>query len=301
MQPLKPRDIITWKGEICGLQYDVKAFYAWNIFAALLHGVNAILMLVFYYRDDERDQLYDLTTSYGSWQRINVNATDEDPIFEILTKTKTVWSGFSLNWTIFIFHLLSFVFQFAAIIPSYNYVQRIVDTGRHPLRFIEYSLSASLMLVCISLLTGIRDILILGAITVLCMSCQLLGLMGEYQMPGFERNVGHFVAWLTILASYAPIIIYYFVAVDMNDVSPPDFVNIIITVQALLFLSFGFVQLVQFYGQNWVIVGAIGRQAEISYVFLSIVAKTLLGWLIYVNLIMNADQIRETVTNSTAV
>ena len=128
------------------------------------------------------------------------------------------------------------------------------------------------MLVCISLLTGIRDIVLLGGIVVLCMSCQFLGLMGEYQIPGLERNVGHFVAWLTILASYAPIIIYYVVAVDMNDVSR-RFVNIIITVQALLFLSFGFVQLVQFYGQSWVIVGAIGRQAEISYVFLSIVAK----------------------------
>lgn len=308
--PLKPKSLSTFTiGE-----NSYYTFYAWNIFAALLHGVNAFVMLYFYYDDGERDQLYDLTTSYGSWKQTNLvstynnvtntttNATvaGEDPKFQILTNTKTVWSSYSLNWTIFTFHLLSFVFQLGAVIPAYGYVERIVSTGRHPLRFIEYSLSASLMLLCIALLTGVRDILVLGGIVVLTMATQILGLVAEYQFPGFNRNVVHGVAWACILVAYSPIIIYYNVAVNMNDVSPPDFVVVIVTVQALLFLSFGFVQLIQFYYTNAPIIGFIGRQAEISYIFLSIVAKSLLGWLIYVNLIMNADQIVSVVVDAAA-
>ena len=157
------------------------------------------------------------------------------------------------------------------------------------MRFAEYSLSASLMLVCIALLCGVRDIIILLAIVVLTAITQILGAVAEYMLPGTKRAFAHFIAWDCICAAYGIILAYYFVALNMSDISPPQYVTMIIIFQAQLFLSFGFVQLFQFYGQSWWLVGAIGRQAEISYCVLSLVAKTLLGWMIYVNVIVNAD------------
>jgi len=250
--------------------------------------VNALLMAILYYANDKHDQIYDITTQYGSWVRIP-NTTDADPKFNIITKEASLFQ-LSLNWLIFTFHILSFLFQLGALIPSYRYEERIDNEGRNPLRFIEYSLSASIMLLCIALLTGIRDFITLLSIMFFCALTQIIGLVGEYQLPGRNRKIGHGMAWFSILVSYGIILWYYFAALVNNDVAPPAFVHVIILFQVFLFMSFGFVQLIQFYGQTWCCIGAVGRQAEISYCVLSIVAKTLLGWMIYVNVIINSDQ-----------
>jgi hypothetical protein len=282
---LKPEEELTWSWKCGKRDVEVKRYWLVNIIAALLHGVNALLMVIFYYANDKHDQLYKITTSYASWQR-SPNSTDT---WDIVQKQATVIEGLSLNWLIFAFHILSFIFQFAALIPAYHYVERITEEGRNPLRFAEYSLSASIMLVCIALLCGIRDIIILLAISILTAVCQILGGVAEYQLPGTKRTLTHFLAWDCISAAYATILTYFFVAINMNDVSPPAYVMWIVIFQAALFLSFGFVQLIQFYGQTWWLVGAIGRQAEISYTVLSLVAKTLLGWMIYANVIVAAS------------
>lgn len=288
---LKPDEELYWNC-ICGKKrIEVKRYWIINIIAACLHGVNALLMLIFYYSNDKHDQLYNITTAYASWEEVGdteLEAVSQNT-WNIIQKETTVIEGLSLNWLIFAFHILSFIFQLAALIPAYNYEKRITEEGRNPLRFAEYSLSASIMLICIALLCGVRDFIILMTIWVLTAVCQILGGVAEYMYPGVKRTLTHFLAWDCICAAYAIILTYYFVAINLNDVSPPEYVTLIIIFQAVLYLSFGFVQLFQFYGQTWWLVGAIGRQAEISYCVLSLGAKTLLGWMIYANVIVNAS------------
>lgn len=283
--PLKPKKELSWSCTCNNSIIEVKRYWLINIIAAILHGVNALLMVILYYSNDRHDQLYEITTDYASWQN-KPNMTDS---WDIVQKQVTVIDGLSLNWLIFSFHTLSFVFQLSALLPCYNYVERITNEGRHPLRFVEYSMSASIMLVCIALLCGVRDFMILLSIVVLTAICQLLGGLAEYMRAGGKRALVHFLGWDCIFVAYGIILSYFFVAVNLNDVSPPEYVTLIIIFQALLYLSFGFVQLIQFYGREWWGVGAIGRQAEISYTVLSLTAKTLLGWMIYANVIVNAN------------
>ena len=75
--------------------------------------------------------------------------------------------------------MLSFVFQFCAAFYK-PYATDILEKGINPLRYVEYSVSASLMLLCISLVSGIVDLYALIALGVLCFVTQVLGGAAEY-------------------------------------------------------------------------------------------------------------------------
>lgn len=285
---LNPGEPLTWscgtgrKGE----KLVVKRYWLINLIAGLLHLVNAGLMLLFYYLNDRHDQLYDIKSYYATWAR-PANVTEGE--WDISTSEYTIIQGLSLNWLIFAFHLLSFIFQIGVLMPCFNYQKMVDNEGRNPYRFIEYSLSASIMLVCIALLCGVRSFVAMLAIVGFTVLCQLLGLIAEYMPKGGNRNGVHVLAWVSIVLAYGIVLLYYVTAIIQNDIQPPDFVHIIVGTQAALFLSFGVVQTSQFCCMKAKCIGAIGRQAEISYCVLSLVAKTLLGWLIYANVIVSQD------------
>jgi len=194
------------------------------------------------------------------------------------------------------FFLLSALFQSVAVSLSWRW-----------LRFIEYSLSASAMIICIALEAGVRDLYTLRCIAVLMWITQLLGLMAEYishlslrVREGIEWHwtLPHVAAWVTCIAAYAP-------ALDAfieNQDKAPDFVRWMIYLELLLFMSFGAVQLygltrksmleavvvyVECHTHGHLVEGAdtaaldsIDTTCEYAYTTLSLVAKTLLGWII---------------------
>ena len=289
---LNPGQPLTWscgtgkKGE----KLVVKRYWLINLIAGLLHLVNASLMVLFYYLNDQHDQLYDIKSYYATWNRMPANNTGlSEDSWDVSTSDYIIIEGLSLNWLIFTFHLLSFIFQIGVLMPCFNYQKMVDNEGRNPFRFIEYSLSASIMLICIALLCGVRNFIVMLSIVGFTILCQLLGLIAEYMPKGGNRNGVHALAWVSIILAYGIIILYYVTAIIENDVQPPDFVHIIVGTQAALFLSFGVVQTSQLCCMKAACIGAIGRQAEISYCVLSLVAKTLLGWLIYANVIVSQD------------
>lgn len=298
--------------------------------------------------------------------------TNENGKFCIGARTKTFECGddpcgLDYGWLIISFHLLSAFFQGLAWasdtqtckncgidrIYSYEYA---VAHSQNPLRFIEYSISAAIMLVVIALLNGIYDIHILVSIAVLTSSCQLSGLAFEYI---YEWRLGlkwvvHLNGWLTFLCAYGIIFRAFFasveVAADGDGVVPPDFVYAIVFGLFAMYGSFGFVQLTELfcltckccdtdkdkkklkYTENQYKAGKLealtkardasirdmGKELnkslikglrpkecwsgplryngrcnpfckEMVYVLLSLVAKNLLGWILFFNLFMRND------------
>jgi len=291
--------------------------WLWNLIASFLHLGNAIIMIAMFYTSDsndisEKDVCYQLTRKYASW-----NATNGTTSFKI---EETNASVLSLHWLIVGFHSLSFIFQ---IIPVFFdsestccYLKRCanmkvcgneleypyiayVKKGRNPIRFFEYSISASIMLVCIALLTGIRDANLLLSIAVLCAACQFFGyvaetLFAEKLLP-VVQHVSHIVGWLTLMTSYAIIWVYYGLsnANASNGNGAPGFVHAIVITMFVLFNSFGVVQFAQMYCSDKccsVFYNCIGRNSEASYIFLSIFAKTVLGWVIYAQVLVMARE-----------
>ena len=164
------------------------------------------------------------------------------------------------------------------------------------MRFIEYSISASIMLVLIALVNGIFDQSIIVLLAVSCAACQLCGLVSEQLLHLYKVHkndtdlsnhlkvlawVAHITGWLLILTAYAIIFRYYDISNRNSDGQAPEFVTIIVISIFVLFSSFGVVQLLE-------MTETIEYEiAELVYVCLSLTAKSLLGWIIFANVLVS--------------
>ena len=276
-----------------------------NIIASVGHFLSATAMILLYYPRD--NLIIPLTENYLEWKIFNnetncpVGSREFDTVdnkFCIGTVTSPIYcnsetyecSGIDLGWLIISFHILSFVFQSFATItdytgPIYNYkYSNMILQNKNPLRFVEYSISASLMLIAIALINGVTDINLIISIGVLTSSCQLCGLAVEYIKDKKIKWLIHLIGWLQFLWAYGIIIFAFYKSVDASNesggVTPPPFVYIIVSMLFVLYSSFGFVQLMELL----FIVNPYTK--EISYVTLSLTAKLLLGWMIFSNVLL---------------
>ena len=78
----------------------------------------------------------------------------------------------------------------------------MIEDNKNPLRFIEYSFSASIMLISIALLNGVTDINLIVSIAVLTAACQLCGLAVEYVNELKIKWLLHLTGWLQFFWAY---------------------------------------------------------------------------------------------------
>jgi hypothetical protein len=271
---------------VCGTQHILRNL---NGLTVIAHAINAIAAALV----PTTGGIYTLT--------YRVLRRGEKGVFK---NWETVDASMTLNlrWLIVIFFACSAFFQSAAYaFKPYAYLQRCGTAisaqaytslqnanhapqhGVHWLRFIEYSVSASSMLVAIALLTGVDDIHELICIFMLCVSTQLFGLLAERQLQNdvdtSQRWIAHVAGWVSFVSAYGVVLSHYVVnkqAMPSGSARIPWFVDVIVVSMAVLFSMFGVVQLASTVFPKSVTL----FHAEITYLILSIVAKTLLGWLV---------------------
>jgi hypothetical protein len=146
-------------------------------------------------------------------------------------------------------------------------------------RWVEYSLSSSLMMVVIAQLVGIADVTALLAIVGVNASMILFGWLQEkYEEPG---GGGWLPFWFGCIAGAVPwvaVVVYVVAPQSPSDASPPGFVYGIVVSLFVFFNIFALNQALQY--------RAKGRWAdylfgETTYVVLSLVAKSLLAWQVF--------------------
>ena len=195
-----------------------------------------------------------------------------------------------MGWLVISFHILSFIFQGIAELTNwtgpilgYNY-NEMISNGKNPLRFIEYSFSASIMLISIALLNGITDINLIISIGILTTCCQLCGLVVEYIEENKIKILVHLIGWLQFCWAYGIIIDAFIVSIQESNTNsgtqPPTFVYIIVIILFLLYSSFGLIQLSE------LIVDINPYTKEKLYVILSLTSKLILGWMIFSNVLL---------------
>lgn len=179
-------------------------------------------------------------------------------------------------WTIAAFFALSAVAHFGVAGPGWKSYQEQLVRNRNPYRWIEYSLSSSIMILLIAMLVGINDIAALAALVGVNASMIGFGWMQErYEAPG--SGLGPF--WIGCLAGIVPwiAITIYLIGPGANG-HPPGFVYGIFFSLFVLFNCFAVNQ--------WLQYKQIGRWkdylvGERVYVTLSLIAKSLLAWQIF--------------------
>jgi hypothetical protein len=151
------------------------------------------------------------------------------------------------------------------------------------LRWFEYALSSSIMIVLIAYLFGVSDIASLILIFIVNASMNLFGLVMEQLNSGKEKgdiNWGPFI-WGTIagLAPWIAIILYMTGASAEATAQTPWFVWAIVGSYFVAFNTFPVNMILQYLRKGkW----ANYMYGERGYIILSLVAKTVLAWLVLV-------------------
>jgi hypothetical protein len=193
----------------------------------------------------------------------------------------TVQPLFEVNiaWGVAVFFLLSAGAHLLIVCPVvFQWYVRNLERRRNYVRWIEYSLSSSLMVVLIAMLVGVADIAALLAIAGVNAAMILFGLLQEkYETPG--QNVGWIAYWFGVLAGAIPwvAIAIYLIGPGVS-VSPPAFVYGIFLSLFVFFNAFAIVMVLQY--------RKIGRWSnyvfgESTYVLLSLIAKSALAWQVF--------------------
>jgi Heliorhodopsin len=190
------------------------------------------------------------------------------PLFEV-----------SLAWGVAIFLFVSAAAHLLISSPGiYPWYLRNLDLQRNYARWIEYSISSSVMVVLIAMLVGISDVAALLALAGVNASMILFGLLQEkYETPG--ESVSWLAYWFGVLAGAIPwIAIGIYLVSPGIDIAPPGFVYAIFFSLFAFFNVFAVVMVLQY--------KKVGRWAdyrfgESTYVLLSLVAKSALAWQVF--------------------
>jgi Heliorhodopsin len=174
------------------------------------------------------------------------------------------------------FFFLSAIAHLLIAGPLRGRYERQLDQQRNPYRWIEYSVSSSLMIIAIAQLTGIADVSALVAL--LGVNASMIGfgwIQERYEQPGGSLMP----FWLGCGAGAIP-----WIAIGIYLIAPgaklhaPGFV---FGIYVSLFVAFNCFALVQYLQYR-----RVGRFAnylvgEKTYLVLSFVAKSLLAWQIF--------------------
>jgi hypothetical protein len=154
-----------------------------------------------------------------------------------------------------------------------------LERNRNYARWIEYSLSSSLMIVLIALITGISDVAALIALFGVNASMILFGwLMEKYEQPGHPSWLSY---WFGVLAGAVPwVAIGIYLWAPGVAAEPPAFVYGIFVSLFVFFNSFAINMVLQ-YRQ----VGPWRSYVfgESVYILLSLTAKSALAWQVFAN------------------
>jgi hypothetical protein len=185
----------------------------------------------------------------------------------------------SVRWAVAAFLLLAAVDHLVVSLPRvHRWYEARLELGVNYARWIEYSVSASLMIVLIAMFTGIADIRALIAIAGVNAAMILFGLLMEHTNLGRARP-DWLPFWFGCIAGAVP-----WIAVTISLIGSerngdvPGFVYGIFVSLFLLFNSFAVNMALQYRE-----IGPWRRYlfGEWGYLVLSLVAKSALAWQIY--------------------
>jgi hypothetical protein len=181
-----------------------------------------------------------------------------------------------IAWAVAAFLLVSALAHLLIGSVAFRSYGRMLLTGRNDYRWIEYSISASLMAVLIGLLPGINDAAAVIAIFGANAATILFGLVQErYERPGGSL----LPFWLGSVVGVFPwIAIGLYLAGIGTDARAPAFVYAIFVSLFVFFMSFAV--------NMWLQYRRVGRWkdylfGERVYVLLSLVAKSALAWQVF--------------------
>jgi hypothetical protein len=232
---------------------------SWNIGLSFLHAVQAVALLL-------------LAGDFA------IVITSNFPVGPPGTRLETPDSLFDLpvGPAVAVFLILAAVDHLITATAKRDLYEADLARGINRFRWIEYSVSATIMVVLIGAYSGITDITAVVAIIGANVAMILFGWLQEKMNPPGRTSTTMMPFWFGTIAGLAPWIAVWINFVGADTV--PNFVFVLIVVEQVLFFTFALNQWLQYRG--------VGRwrdylYGEKVYLVLSLVAKSYLAWQIY--------------------
>ena len=243
----------------------LKGLRNFNIIMGLLHLIQGVFMIIV-----SNDTTYPIYTNFLKFDIAN-RALVPDP---------KLWYELPFGIGTAVFLLLSATAHFYLSTIGYKRYVENLRKGQNPVRFYEYALSSSLMIVLIGMLVGIWD---LGSIILMFginAMMNLFGIMMEYHNQYTKKtnwtafiygSIAGLIPWIIIF-------IYFLSAINSSGAKPPAFVYAIIPTIFVFFNIFAINMVLQY--------KKVGKWKEYIfgekvYIILSLLAKTALAWMIF--------------------
>jgi len=231
-----------------------------------LHLVQAIIMFSI-----SKNVLIPLTTTY---LKFDIEARTVVPVTNEILKL-------NLGHFISLFLFLSALFHFLIILPGINewYVKNLKKKINY-LRWYEYALSSSVMIVAIAILCGMYDFPSLILIFALNAMMNLFGLLMELHNQTTEKTnwTSYIFGCIAGIVPWIVVIMYFVGAVSSVSTNIPSFVYAIL---GTIFVTFNIFALNMFLQYKKVGPWKSYIFGERMYIILSLVAKSLLAWQIF--------------------
>jgi hypothetical protein len=186
-----------------------------------------------------------------------------------------------VDWLVVLFLALAAVDHLSVATWARGWYERQVQRGVNPARWVEYSISASVMVVLIGLLSGIDQITAVIGLFGVNAAMILFGLVMEQVNVGREGKEVNW--WPFIFGCIAGAVPWIAIAAQLvisnsEGGEAPGFVYAIFVTLFILFNTFAINMWLQYRGRGrW----ADPIFAERVYLWLSLIAKSLLAWQVY--------------------
>lgn len=264
-----------------------KQLFNWNRILVVLHGIQAAVIVAI----SPTDALVRFEGTYPVSSIVNGQ-------FAGFTQGKELLLSFPLAYLVAAFFGLSALAHFLVAYPLRERYEGWLARQFNPMRWAEYALSSTLMIIGIASLSFITDAGALVAIAVCNASMNLFGWSMEEANIG-RKNVqwSHYIfgciagiaPWIAMFTTVGLSLANWPTGTAPNGGSLEDFKPVLITIYVSLFVSFNI------FAVNMVLQRLkVGRWAdylhgERSYMILSLVAKTLLAWQVWTGVFMPAN------------
>lgn len=264
-------------------RYNGKTLLSSHLVAGVFHAVSSVALSAVVWVED-KSWRSPMTRYVTSWDHANntVNVTEVD------CSEKPCYMRIDIKVLDEKLPLVDFVVAASCISASYHLliVYKLVsgsDNGVFALRWKDYSLSASLLLVVISALCGVSDVflLVVPAVVVYILLDETPRLEEDWKTDARPR--ARFASYIVLyLLAWTPTVYQFYTSWE-DDPKPPDAIVAIIFTLFAVYSGF----IINFVEEN-------NKAQERRYIFLSFLAKTTLHWLLYTGISGRKDRVYAT-------
>jgi len=220
-----------------------------NLWVCIAHFSAALFVII-----DQSDVTVPVTTSYVAWKEINDPGRHGESCRQgkcylaVEHAVLNVLPDISLAWLLTASHVLSLTWQFTVLfegpVQRYYHIQR--KLGRNPLRWIEYSLSAPLMIVVIAAILGQADVCTLALLGICTSALMAFGYLTEVHYRMRPISGPHVCGWIMFSLLWGVITFAFILGIERATTPPPPPVLAVIYptyfIMLTFFSSFGVVQ-----------------------------------------------------------